>query len=110
MKATPITMFTSGKMAGRVLYKLEGTEKEKALYKTAKGAYYKEDAEGNPTYLAFADQSFARGKEYTLNAKGYLEDTLSEEDMANIDLLAKNKLSFAQLQKLQILKAMEAGV
>ena len=109
MKATIIDLFTSGKLAGRVLYKLEGTKEEKAQYKTAKGAYYKEDADGNPTYLSFEDEGISEGVEYAVTEKGFLRAGLTAEDKANINLLAKNKLSLGQLQKLQILKAMEAG-
>jgi hypothetical protein len=110
MKVITISkQFSSGKLAGRQVYTLTGTKEEKAAYKTAKGIYYKEDATGNPEYLAFPDEKLARGIEYVLNERGFLEKPVTEQDMANNDLLAQSSLSLVDLQKLQILKAMEAG-
>jgi len=109
MKVTPVEIL-GGKLSGRTVYVLDGTAEEKAAYKKAQGIYYRE-RDGKPTYLAFEEEVLSTKKEYVLNEKGRLTVPVSEEMIALNDKLADYQgISVEKLQKLNQIKALEAGV
>ena len=91
------------------IYIMDCTEAEKAEYKTFKGGYYREDEKtGKPLY--FAERAMSSKIDYTL-VDGSLVSAEESKMQESLDKLAEyDGMSFEDLQKLQIIKAMEAGV
>lgn len=97
-------IFKTTNKSGAYTYSLQGTDKEIAAYKAAKGSFYREDENEAPLY--FTSRPLNSETEYSLDAKGYLvaEDSAQTQTVLNA-LSTVAKLSLNDLQKFAAMKA-----